>query len=437
MPDTNLTRLSWGENDLGISDTHGQLTYAPITLSDDENSSILPSYPAHLPAPCDIILPIEMFLVRTFNMPLKHTRFLDASMLGQTLADNAGIEPEDWWYTWHAHTSEQGISGLAFALPNTIKQAIQQDIPWQNAPFLFIDAWERLNSWLPEQAELPTVVIDCDAEGVFFGYYHQSVWLGMRRLNADMSEAQACESICKDIQQSLLAMGIQWQTDDKTTENILFVGRITSNMQALLAWLPQNNITLEDVPLKRHDYNLKLAHPAKTSAHFLNIRHGKWAAKNANSMAKAWYRPATLAFATCLLWLGLTVVENIQLQQQLDGMNDDIITAFHRGLPSQTVIIDALAQLRKASPQGDKNTSGNASLVSHQLNVISEVFKAKPWQMQEFSMGDKGIFMSGKIKSLDDLNSMQQALQKQSGSTVQIADTDLKGNEVAFRMRWQ
>jgi len=37
---------------------------------------------------------------------------------------------------------------------------------------------------------------------------------------------------------------------------------------------------------------------------------------------------------------------------------------------------------------------------------------------------------------LDTLNTIRTGLAKHIGRDVQVADTDLKGNEVSFRMRW-
>ena len=136
-----------------------------------------------------------------------------------------------------------------------------------------------------------------------------------------------------------------------------------------------------------------------------------------------------------MLWLGMVSVENYQFRQQLDTMNDEIIQAFHRGLPQQTVIIDAMAQLRQAANIGGTSNS-SAQQVTAQLNVISAAFKAHPWQMQELRINGNEVTISGKVSSLDTLNDISNALQKELGKKVKITDTDLNGNEVTFRMRW-
>ncbi|HIP07156.1 MAG TPA: hypothetical protein EYG66_04720, partial [Mariprofundaceae bacterium] len=133
------------------------------------------------------------------------------------------------------------------------------------------------------------------------------------------------------------------------------------------------------------------------------------------------------------LWLGSMVTSNLQLEAQLEIMQDDITAAFHRGLPEQPVIIDALAQLRQAA---GVNTSENSRAVSQQLYALSQTFIKTPWEMQDFSMGKRGISLAGKIKDLDTLNQVRNNLSAKLGRDVQIADTDLKGNQVTFRMRW-
>ncbi|MDQ6977955.1 MAG: GspL/Epsl periplasmic domain-containing protein, partial [Ghiorsea sp.] len=148
-----------------------------------------------------------------------------------------------------------------------------------------------------------------------------------------------------------------------------------------------------------------------------------------------WWRPITLTAITCMLWLSMTGIENYQLRQQLDSMNNEIIQDFHRGLPQQTVIIDAMAQLRQAANLGGANNS-NSQQVTQQLNMISAAFKAHPWQMQELRINGNEVTISGKVNSLDTLNDISNALQKELGKKVKITDTDLNGNEVSFRMRW-
>jgi len=370
-----------------------------------------------------IYLPIEELLVRHFNLPLQHTRFLDAHMLAQELADIAGIEPEDWWLSWHATSHEQGVSGLVFALPQTYKQHMQHHEPWQSAPWILIDVWARLNHLLPPDAH-DTAVIDTDAEGVFFGFYQNGGWRGMRRLNANMQDADIGQQITQDIILSLHAMGFD-------SEQHHICGNIASGMQHD-AWAEHTDITVSDTLQPRHIQTLKLPQPDKQN-HTLNLRHGSWSAKRKVRIPKAWQRSAYLALAVTLLWLGSLAVENHRLQSRIHTMNDEIIRAFHRGLPEQTVIIDAMAQLRQAA-QG--STGSRKASASSTLNIISQVFQKYPWHMQELRISDKEVVMAGKVDKLEQLNQISTALQEALGRDVKITDTDLQGNEVRFRMRW-
>jgi hypothetical protein len=74
--------------------------------------------------------------------------------------------------------------------------------------------------------------------------------------------------------------------------------------------------------------------------------------------------------------------------------------------------------------------------VTTQLNIISAVFKKHPWHMQELRINNNEVVLSGQVNSLDTLNDISNALQEKLGQKVKITDTDLKGNEVTFRMRW-
>ena len=121
------------------------------------------------------------------------------------------------------------------------------------------------------------------------------------------------------------------------------------------------------------------------------------------------------------------------MQDDMAKMDAAIADAFHRGLPEQPVIIDAIAQLRQAA---DGTQSTSSSKVSKTLEHISKVFQDTPWQMQEFNLIRGSVTLAGKVKSLDTLNTIKDQLSRLNGTDVQIADTDLNGDEVSFRMRW-
>ena len=432
MTEPSLATLSWCRTSVAIRDNHGQINISPVLADDTDNE--LPNIEQTTQTLDCIYLPLENLLVRTFNFPLKHPRFLDANMLAQELADSAGIEPNDWWLTWHASNNDNGgVSGIVFGLPKSQKHAIQQNPMWQHAPLLLIDGWERLNHCLHQHDTDDTAIVDADSQGLFLGYYKQGVWLGMRRLNiatgADMNDSHICEQLCHEASLSLQAMGF-----DATQHNL--VGRVSSTMKNIPLFLNHEQLQVEEHLEQRHIINLKLPQPQKNSPHTLNIRHGKWAAKSHNSIPKVWRRPIALAIMASIVWLSVLSIENYQLRQQLDEMNREIIQAFHRGLPQQTVIIDAMAQLRQAAHTGGDASNSNSLHITTQLNIISTVFKKHPWHMQELRINNNEVVISGQVNSLDTLNDISNALQEKLGQKVKITDTDLKGNEVTFRVRW-
>lgn len=432
MTDTTLAALSWCPASIAIKDKQGEI-HITATTAHEEIHGLPRLEQVTQPLDC-IYLPLENLLVRTFDFPLKHPRFLDANMLAQELADSSGIEPDDWWLTWHADVNQDGgISGIVFALPKVQKQAIQQDPTWQHASYILIDGLERLHHWLHEHDMDSMAIIDADAEGLFLGYYQHGIWLGMRRLNAptgaDMNDVQACEHICQEALLSLQAMGF-----DAAQHPV--VGRVSSAMKNTASFLDNEHLHIEAHLEQRHVINLKLPAPKKGSPSTLNIRHGKWAAQSQHSLPKIWQRPIMFAIAASIVWLSMISIDNYQLRQQSDTMNQDIIQAFHRGLPEQTVIIDAMAQLRQAANSGNGTSSSHAQHVTAQLNVISAVFKTHPWKMQALHINNNEVVISGQVNSLDTLNDISNALQEKLGQKVKITDTDLKGNQVTFRMRW-
>ncbi|MDX8388814.1 MAG: hypothetical protein R8M46_09850 [Ghiorsea sp.] len=430
MSETLTTRLSYSALGTGILDASGDITFAPTPAEKDNDKEMEQTLAPEATGELNCIyLPLETLLVRKFQLPLQHTRHLDAAMLAQELADAAGIEPNDWWLTWHADKTERGITGLVFGLPKAEKKRIQETPSWQQTPLLLIDGWERLNDWLhTAQGQTAVAIIDADAEGVFFGFYQNGIWQGMRRLNADTTDTETSTNLSNQIIWSLRSMGFE-----PTSMPVL--GRIPTTLEkSLKDSISLTSLNIEDTLPERHTANLRLPIPNDKEKTSLNLRHGKWAVKKRDSLPKSWQRPVFLAAAVCFLWLTVTSAGNFQLENQLVDMNDDITASFHQGLPNQPVIIDALAQLRQAANQG--GVTNQSALVSTQLNGISSVFKTQPWDMQELKIDMKGSSISGKVSSLDTLNNIRKLLEEKIGQKVQIADTDLNGDEVSFRITW-
>ena len=422
-------RLNWCPLGIGIKDIEGNISFI---RHDEQTNFDSPDFSALSDSPAILYIPLEQLLVRTFSLPLKQPRHLDASILAQELADTAGIEPDDWWLTWKAGKSDNGISGITLALPITTQQTIESHPVLQQTPILIADGWARLNSWLDNLDNIDDAafaVVDTDAEGVFFGVYRQGIWQGMRRLNGDMHEGETRTAIIQQLHWSLQSMGFDSGT-------MPAIGRLTPEMAEQLPLssedLPRN---IEDHLLQRHLLNLMLPLPETQSSHTLNFRHGKWATRKKSAITSKWYRSMILAASLSLLWLAITVTNNYRLEGQIAQKQDDIITAFHRGLPDQPVIIDALAQLQQASQQGGSGSTNFS--VSRQLGIISSAYKKQDWQMSEIKIDDKGAMVAGKVKTMETLNHIRENIAAEPTTDVTIADTDLSDNQVSFKVTWQ
>ncbi len=417
----DAVNISWCPQGLGIQSEADNFTFIPTPENETTN---LPALPEWITSANYIYVPLENTLTRYIQLPLKSTKHLDADMLLQELSDRAGIEPDDWWLTWRMKTTEEGVAGLVFGIKKELKTNIQDTPVWQHAPLLLIDGWQRLNAWLDNENNVENqtslAVVDSDAEGMFCGFYDHGIWKGMRRLNGEH------ESNAQQMLWSLKSMGF-----DAATMPVL--GRFSDKVAKHFPQQSENNVQISNKLPQRYLANFALATPAPNQKNVLNLRHGKWSSKQMSTALRAWFRPVLLAVIISFLWLGSTIASNIQLEAQLETIQDDITAAFHRGLPEQPVIIDALAQLRQAA---GSNANSSNQAVSQQLYALSQTFMKTPWEMQDFSMSKRGISLAGKVKDLDTLNQIRNDLSEKLGRDVQIADTDLKGNQVTFRMRW-
>ena len=131
------------------------------------------------------------------------------------------------------------------------------------------------------------------------------------------------------------------------------------------------------------------------------------------------------------------VWQNHQLHSQSEQLQAQVIDAFHRGLPNETVIIDALAQLRRAAGGGAGGERQSEALFwMQQLAGINRVYKHTPWEIRELLLHDGKMTMSGEAKDLQTMNMIRESLQQETGKDVKLEDTDLNGSLVRFRMVW-
>ncbi|MDQ6989757.1 MAG: hypothetical protein Q9M19_07730, partial [Mariprofundaceae bacterium] len=193
----------------------------------------------------------------------------------------------------------------------------------------------------------------------------------------------------------------------------------------------------------RHLLNLMLPNPLDAQSqraqqmknHRCNIRHGEWKASRSSAAPQAWSRPVKMVIAVCFLWLFITWGQNIQLERTYTAQQDAMIEILHTALPGEPNI-DILAQLKRATHDAGAGTGQGVFDVALQLQHISEVFAQHAWQMQEIKVDKNGVLMSGKVKDLTTLNTIRDLLADKITNDVNIADTDLSGDEVSFRMRW-
>lgn len=390
-----------------------------------------------LPDGCSVhtlILPVEMLLSRTFSLPLSSPRFIDADILAQELDEQTGEDIGAWWLSWQAATDGDGVKGVVFALPNRFKQLIDEHVGWGQVNFVGVDLQLRLNTRLARLADRKEgliVLFDADRDGLAFGLCGCSekgkpIWHGMRRLNIQGTDEDAISQAAFDICQTLAAMG--WHDG----QALIATGLLSSSLHAALA-LPEwcgSVVDPAELP-DRHQANLDTDYSTG-----LNFRHGRWRtrAKSAGGL-KPWYRTMAFAAALVLIWSAGMIWQNSQLADQNEQMQAKIIDAFHRGLPNEPVIIDALAQLRRAA--GSSGTIKNQTVkLLNQVAIVNRVYASNPWQMKELSFSEGKMQLSGIATDLASMNKIQQLLQKESSLNVSLKDSDLSGNQVKFRMSW-
>jgi len=419
-----------------------------------------------------LLLPVERLLSRTFSLPLSSSRYVDQEILAQQLQEQTAEQSEDWWLAWQAGQMDDGVAGMMFGLSETVREQFLAHDAWQQVQTIGVDVWARLNAQLHailDEKDTETVpgdgviaVFDMDIAGVFFGVWHgdqgshgDGCWRGMRRLNCsgDISGEQ-CAVLADNITRSLHAMG--WRdacspqsgdepepesdpesgTEAKLMDGVAnAIGRLSPDLHAALELSFWRGHLLETADLAgRNNANLALA-----SCSGLNFRHGGWRANSGMNLLKSWYRSFAIVALLVVVWAVGMMWQNYHLDAQIRAEQQRVIQAFHTGLPDEKVMIDALAQLRKAAGSsgaaGGKGSS-RAMLWLQQINAMNRVYQRMPWQIKSLSMDHGRMSMSGSVKDLQSMNKIRQALQQETGATVKVQDTNLGDKLVQFRMAW-
>lgn len=394
-------------------------TVIDATVIDESEAlhlSALPSLPAENVLLGRVYIPMEWLLVRYVSLPLKQTSMVDVAILFQELADRSDVDANDWWLTWHLHVCESGVAGMVFGLPEPLRASMQAHEPWLHAQEVLVDGYERLHVCVDEgQACL---VLDQDDEGVFFGVYDGQAWRGMRRLNGSM------EALWQQLLHSSTAMGFDAQND-------AVCGRIYDVLldkvkAASLIWQGECLNTQRT----RHEANLNIYQGDQKGA--LNLRHGRWSSRRKWGHLHIWKRSAVLVSLLFLAWIVGSVIDLNRMDNQLEGYEQRIQLAFHKGLPNEPVMLDALAQLRQAA--GGRGMADTAFLSG--LQAVSKAYQAQAWQLKTLELREGEMHMTGEIKDIKSLNKIQTRLQKNLQKKVSIADTNMSGEKVSFRMHW-
>jgi len=378
-----------------------------------------------------LYLPMEWLLVRHVSLPLTQPNMVDAEMLFQELADSSDIDANDWWLTWRLQTCEEGIAGMVFGLPESLRASMQDNEQWSKTKEVLVDGYERLQIHLndvleqdmnmSEHGNKACLLLDQDAEGVFFGVYDGHVWRGMRRLNGDINDDLWLQLMC-----SSAAMGFNpqfYSVCGRANEHV-----ITLLNNENIAWQG----AVENSIQTRHELNFSMFSEDVMKKTALNLRHSSWLPAQGWGYWRRWKRSVFLSFAILLLWLLGMLYQIYEIDQQSDKYSQRIEAAFHQGLPNEPVMLDALAQLRQAAGGG---TTRNETFLSS-LFAVQKIYVIEPWQLSILELRDGEMYMAGEVKDIKTLNQMQQRLKRALQKDVRIVDTNMNGEKVNFRMRW-
>jgi len=101
-----------------------------LTLSVAEGET-LPNLPEHAVV-SNLLLPTEALLLRTFTLPFAKTKFIDQDILAQEIEEHTSEKSEAWWLSWQAGVTQDGVAGIIFGLPESLRQQIDTNDGWQH-----------------------------------------------------------------------------------------------------------------------------------------------------------------------------------------------------------------------------------------------------------------------------------------------------------------
>ncbi len=380
-----------------------------------------------------LLLPCEHLLQRPFTLPVEHPRLIDGAMLGQELDDQAGVEPQDWWLCWQAVRAIEGVRGLVFALPETLKKQLSDAAIIRDCRQVCPDIAVRLQACLPMEATT-CAVLDADNSGLMLGFVEDSVWRGMRRLNVCQTDGNSqCDTglIAEDALRSLQAMGFEVDSQP------LF-GNLDAAWSDTFRELAETSAanwhvqTMDELP-SRHAANAAAFSRLQGDSPF-NFRHGRWVLQSDwNMHITAWKRAAVLGAFLMLLLIGHDAYRVQQLSAQQQSLRQGIEDTFHQVLPG-VAMIDPMLQLQQAAGGG---AGDGGWFFLKQLQAISQLHgKEKGLVVQGIQYSGKEVVLSGTVADFAVANRVRDALSAILKRKVDLVDTDLQGKQVRIRLRW-
>jgi len=374
--------------------------------------------------PQRLLLPLESLLLRPFSLPLSHPRFLDREMLAQELVEQAGIEPEAWRLCWHATACEGGVRGLVFALPLELSRRLETEPGWQACREVGVDAWFRLQAMLPPQPPPDFTVLDADADGLFLGVRRGSIWYGMRRLNRTAS--RSIPELAEDARRSLAAMGL-------AADNEPAFGRLDAAwLAAFVPALDWHGETVAKLP-PRAAATREASRMAARQL-FPNFGNGTGPMEEWRRHLKPWKRTAFLAALLVLAQIGYTLHRLHSLEEAQARLQAGIAAAFHRGLPRERVMLDPLAQLRKAAGETAGGDAWNFLRMLRAVGRLKEKMAGLHVTAVRYDGGK--MRLSATAADLAAVKRARDLLATILGVEVRLEDTQLQRGRVRFRLAW-
>jgi len=390
------------------------------------------------------LLPAEMLLQRPFSLPFEHSRYIDAATLAQELADQAGVEEDDWWLCWQAGNVASGVRGLVFAIPEQLREELSMAAVTSPCPYIGPDIAVRLSGFVTGGV-VSAAVLDADSDGLMLGVYADGVWSGMRRLNN--GPGRGLQSLAHEAWASLKSMGFN-------AASMPLLGRIDSAWKQAFDGLQGASLIDWQVEIvsvaDAGDDDATGGLPDRYAANALamqglllttqqaavafNFRHAAWAVQaDWNKRIGPWRRTAVLLTVLVVMLFGHDAWQAQQLQEKQDVVRSDIEQAFHQALPG-VAMIDPMLQLRQA---GGGGSSADAWKFVRQLEAISKLGRQEAaFKILNIAYADGEVLLGGMVADFAAANRVRDALASILGRKVDLLDTDLNDKQVRIRLRW-